>query len=394
MNSKVDGIKPSATIEISTQVRELRRKGIDIISLNIGEPDFAPPQAAVDGVLYALEHHISQYGAVPGFIELREKICEKLVENNLRYTPDEICVSTGAKQAVFNALMAVCEPGDEVLLPTPCWVSYDAMVRLCDAIPVPIELKLKNGFQLDIDALAERVTEKTKAIIINSPNNPTGAVYSKESLEKLVELAVRHDFWIISDEIYEKIIYDDNVHVSVGSLSEEARNHTITVNGFSKAYAIPGWRVGYSAAPKALAKTISKVQGHMTSAATSIAQYGAYYALMYGQESVQKMSEEYSARKKLISELLKNIPDVSFLEPQGTFYVFLDVQKYFNKLAGEERIANAIDLAKYVLNRAHVAIVPGEAFSMSGFERISFSNSRENIVQAITAMKKALSELK
>ena len=394
MNSKLDGIKPSATIEISSQVRELKRQGVDIISLNIGEPDFAPPQAAVDGVMYALEHHISQYGAVPGFLELREKICDKLLENGLHYTPNEICVSTGAKQAVFNALMAVCEPGDEVLLPTPCWVSYDAMIRLCDAIPVPVELKLRDGFQLDIDVLAAKVTKRTKAIIINTPNNPTGAVYSKDSLLKLAELAVKHNFWIISDEIYEKIIYEGNTHVSVGSLSDEAWNHTVTVNGFSKAYAIPGWRVGYSAAPSGLAKAISKVQGHMTSAATSIAQYGAYYALMNGQESVLKMCEEYSKRKELITKLINEIPDVSFLEPQGTFYVFLNVQKYFNRAAGESTICNAVDFSKYILNQAHVAIVPGEAFAMPGFVRISFSNSRDNIERAINAMAMALKELR
>lgn len=393
MSSKLDSIKPAATIELSTKIREMRKEGIDIISLNIGEPDFAPPQSAVDGVLYALEHHISQYGAVPGLFELREKVCEKLKENGLNYTPDEICVSTGAKQAVFNSLMAICEQGDEVMLPTPCWVSYDAMIRLCGATPVPVPLKAENGFQLDIDDISAKVNEKTRAIIINTPNNPTGAVYSKETLQKLVDLAVKHDFWIISDEIYEKILFDGNQHVSIASLSKEAWEHSVTVNGFSKAYAIPGWRVGYSAAPKNLAKSISKVQGHITSAATSIAQYGALYALEAGDDSVKAMAAEYAERKNILVEYLKTVPDISFLNPQGTFYVFVNVSRYLGRKDNGIAMYTSDALSKYILEKAHVAVVPGEAFGRSGYIRISFSNSKENILRGLEAIKTALLSL-
>lgn len=392
--SRVKNLKPSATIELSTQIREMRKKGIDVISLNIGEPDFAPPPAAEEGVRAALEKKISQYGPVPGLNELRERICEKLkIDNGLVYRPDEICVSVGTKQAIYNALVAVCGPGDEVLLPCPCWVSYNAMITLCGASAVPVYLKMENGFALDIEAIERHITERTRAIIINTPNNPTGAVYSEESLRELAELAVKHDFWIISDEIYEKILFNGCRHVSAAAVSDEAWEHCITANGFSKAYAIPGWRVGYSAAPKGAAKAISSIQGHITSAASSLAQMGALYAMNGAEADVLQMAEEYARRMEITGAKLAQIPGLRFKRPQGTFYYFIDVAEYFGRRDGETVIRTSDDFAKYILDKAHVAVVPGEAFDMAGYIRLSFANSQENISKGIDRIADALSRL-
>ena len=394
LSERAKNLKPSATIELSTKIRTMRKNGTDVISLNIGEPDFAPPSAAEEGVRAALEHKMSKYGAVPGFLELRENICEKLKnDNGLNYTPENICVSAGAKQAIFNALAAVCGPGDEVLLPSPCWVSYGAMIRLCGAEPVPVYMKMENGFALNVEELSRHITARTRAVIINTPNNPTGAVYSRESLCALAELAIKHDFWIISDEIYEKILFDGNRHFSVAASSPEAWEHCITTNGFSKAFAIPGWRVGYSAAPRAAAKAISSIQGHITSAATSLSQWGALYAMEGAQESVSQMVEEYKKRMELTGEKLSQIPEIRFNRPQGTFYYFVDVTKYLGQRNGDQIITSSNDLATYILEKGHVAVVPGEAFDMGGYLRISFSNSRENIARGIDQLADALSEL-
>lgn len=393
--ARVKNLKPSATIEISTKIREMRKNGIDIISLNIGEPDFTPPRAAEEGVEAALKEKLSQYGPVPGFDELRERICDKLKQDNgLIYRPDEICVSVGTKQAIYNALVAICGPGDEVLLPCPCWVSYEAMITLCGAEAVPVYLKMENGFALDIGEIEKHITARTRAIIINTPNNPTGAVYSEESLKELAELAIKHDFWIISDEIYEKILFNGNRHVSAASVSDGAWEHCITANGFSKAYAIPGWRVGYSAAPRSVAKTISSIQGHITSAASSLAQMGALYAMNGAEADVEKMVSEYAERMELTGNKLGEIPGLTYIRPQGTFYYFIDVASYFGKSDGNAVIRNADDFVKYVLDKAHVAIVPGEAFALAGHVRLSFSNSQENIVKGIDRMAEALGRLR
>ncbi|MCM0707667.1 pyridoxal phosphate-dependent aminotransferase [Faecalicatena sp. BF-R-105] len=392
---RVKTLKPAATIELSTKIREMKRSGVDIISLNIGEPDFAPPAAANDGVRAALDQNISKYGPVPGFPELREAICEKLRnDNGLTYRPDEICVSAGAKQAIFNALFALCGAGDEVLLPTPCWVSYDQMVNLCGATPVPVRLRLENGFALDVDAVERCITPRTRAIVINTPNNPTGAVYSEESLCALGRLAVKYDFWIISDEIYEKILFNGNTHFSVASVSEDVWSHCVTINGFSKAYALPGWRVGYSAAPRTLAKAISSIQGHVTSATASLSQMGALYAMRGAAESVKLMAEEYAARMVLTGDMLDKIPDILFNRPQGTFYYFLDVSAYLGRRFDGQIIEASDALSRFILEQAHVAVVPGEAFSLPMHLRLSFSNSRENIIEGVSRMAQAFAALK
>lgn len=388
---RVKEIKPSATIELSAAVREMKQQGIPIISLNIGEPDFAPPKEAEEGVIQALTEQISKYGPVPGMMNLRGLICNKLEkDNNLIYAPDQICVSNGTKQAIINSLLAICGPEDEVLVPTPSWVSYDAMIRLCGAKPIEIPCFMEDGFLPRIGNLKKAITSNTRAIIINTPNNPTGAVYSKDLLEGIVKLACDNDFWIISDEIYEKIIYNDNKHISIASISDDAYNHTITTNGFSKAYAMPGWRVGYSAAPKNLSKAISSVQGHMTSAVSSISQMGAYTALLNADEAVRTMTQEYSKRVTLVDKMLSLIPKIRYIMPQGTFYFFVDVTQYFGTKYNETTINNANDLALFFLNVGHVAVVSGEAFSYPGFIRISVSNSKNNLIVGLKAISETL----
>ena len=290
ISQRAQNIVASVTGELSAKVTELKAQGKDVIKLNIGEPDFRPPENIAEAAIAAIEEGFSKYVAIPGIIELRKAICAKLEkDNHLVYSPNEICVSTGAKQAVMNALMALCDPGDEVIIPTPCWVSYSEMVKLTGAAPVFVPCKAETGFALNVDDIAAAVTPHTKAIIICTPNNPTGAVYSEESLRQLAALAVEHDFFIVADEIYEKLVYGGAKHFSVASISREVRDHVITVNGFSKSYAMTGWRIGYAAARADIIKGMMKVQSQTTSATSAISQKAAVAALQGPQYDLHDM---------------------------------------------------------------------------------------------------------
>ena len=332
--------------------------------------------------------------AIPGIIELRKAICTKLEkDNHLVYSPNEICVSTGAKQAVMNALMALCDPGDEVIIPTPCWVSYSEMVKLTGAAPAFVPCKAETGFALNVDDIAAAVTPHTKAIIICTPNNPTGAVYSEQTLRALAALAVEKDFYIIADEIYEKLIFGDAKHFSIASISEEVRERCVTINGFSKAYAIPGWRLGYSAAVGEVAASIKSIQSHATSAANCIAQRAGVAALTGPQDSVEAMRREYERRRDYAFGALKAMPGVELELPHGAFYLFPKVDSYFGTQYQNYQINSSKDLANYLLDEAEIAVVFGEAFYMNGYLRISYANSMENIQEALRRMAEALKKL-
>ena len=386
---RLNRFEASATGAISNRVKEMRRAGQTILPLNAGEPDFDTPDTAKLAGIEAIQNGATKYTATNGFVELREAIAEKLEKDNgLKYTVNEICVCTGAKQAIFGAVMAICDEGDEVLIPVPSWVSYSSMVSIAGATPVFIPSNADNS--LDLARIEAAITPHTRAIIVCSPNNPSGAVYSEESLRTLADLAVRHDFFIISDEIYEKLIYDGYRHFSVASISPEVWERTVTVNGFSKGYAMTGWRVGYAAARKDIIKAMIKIQGQVTSCATSIAQKAALGALVGSQEATENMVKAFRERRDFVCGRLREIPNVSFAEPYGAFYVLVDITHYLGKSYGGKTVNTSLDLAEFLLDTAHVAVVPGSAFGAEGTIRIAYAKSIDVLTAGLDALDEAL----
>ena len=391
---RMNHFSASPSSALFARVAELRRRGKDIISLNVGEPDFNTPEHIKAAGVAAIAENFTRYTPDGGIPELREAIAKKLgTENGIEYAPGEIAVSVGAKQAVASALMVVAGPGDEVLVPVPCWVSYTGMIRLAGAVPVLVPVR-GDDFGLDMDAIERAVTPNTKAIVICTPNNPTGAVYSEESLRRLAELAVRRDFFIVADEIYEKLIYDGVRHFSVASISKEVRDRTVTVNGMSKAYAMTGWRIGYAAARSDVIKGIVAVQSQTTSSASAISQKASVAALLGPQDDLRDMASEFKRRRDYVVNRLNAVPGIRCPDAQGAFYVFPDVRPCLGKSFGGRKIETAVDLCEYLLDEALVAAVPGEAFHASGRIRVSYSNSMENLKEALDRMEKALAELR
>lgn len=394
LSPRMNNISGSPTSALLARVAELRQKGEDIISLNVGEPDCGTPANIKVAGIKAITDNFTKYTPGNGILELRQAIARKLrQDNNIAYEPGEICATVGAKQAIFNALMALCGEGDEVLLPVPCWVSYTEMVCIAGAEPVFVPVKNDQGFALDVEAIAAKITPKTRAVVICTPNNPTGAVYSEGSLRKLADLACKHDFYIIADEIYEKLIYDGERHFSIASISEEVRARTVTVNGMSKAYAMTGWRLGYAAAHKEVIDAIKALQSQMTSAASAISQKAAVAALSETQHDVELMVKEFDVRRRYVMERLTAIPGITCVMPKGAFYALPDVSAYFGKKHDGGVIADAGDLAAYILDAAKVAVVPGESFYITGKIRISYSNSMTNLDAALSRMEAALARL-
>lgn len=389
--SKFSGSPTSALI---AKVAELKRQGKDIISLNVGEPDFGTPDYIKVAGMKAIADNFTKYTPGNGILELRQAIVKKLKEDNgLDYTVNEVTTAVGAKQAIASAMMVIAGPGDEVLLPIPCWVSYTEMIRLAGATPVFVPVRQDN-YELDLDAIRAAITPHTKAIVICTPNNPTGAVYSEESLRELADLAVKHDFFIVADEIYEKMVYDGAKHFSVASISREVWERTITVNGFSKAYAMTGWRIGYAAARADVIKGIMAVQSQTTSATSAISQKAALAALQGSQHDMQVMVEEFKRRKDYVVQRLNAIEGITCPDVKGAFYVYPDVQRYLGKRFGDKVIENAVDLCQYLLDEALISTVPGEAYNVPGKIRISYSNSMENLEKALDRLEHALAQLK
>jgi len=384
---------PSKTIELEGTVVEMKASGIHVIGLNVGEPDFNTPENIIKACEKAIEEGKTKYTPVSGIMPLRKAICDKLKkDNDVNYTPKEIVVSTGAKQALHNALLTICSPGDEVIIPIPCWVSYVEMVKLADAIPVLVDTD--ENYQLDIAAIEKAITSRTKAVIINTPNNPTGAVYIENSLRALGELAVSHNFYVVSDEVYEKLVYDGHKHICIASLSEDIKAHSIIVNGFSKTYSMTGWRIGYSAAPSDIAKGIASLQGHTTSNSTTFVQWAALEALQGPSDTIDFMRQKFDERRIYLLERLNSIPGITCSKAVGAFYLMPDVSSYFGKSAGDKQIKDSFDFCSYMLEEAHLAIVPGAAFEAPKTVRISYSNSIENIKEGMDNMERALAKLK
>lgn len=378
---------------MSQKSAELKAQGVDVINLSVGEPDFNTPDHIKEAAKKAVDDNYSRYSPVAGYPALRKAIVAKLKkENGLDYTPEQIVCSNGAKQCVCNAVMALVSPGEEVIIPAPYWVSYPQMVLMADGKPVFVEAGIEQDFKITPAQLEEAITARTKAIILCSPSNPTGAVYSQAELEALAEVLRRHEqVYIISDEIYEHINYVGS-HASIARC-EGMYDRTIVINGVSKAYAMTGWRIGFCAAPLALAKAFSKLQGQYTSGPCSVSQVAATEAFAGPQECVEEMRQAFERRKELIVRLAREIPGLEVNEPHGAFYLFPQCSSYFGKRFGDKVIENSTDFALYLLEHAHVATVGGDAFGSPRCFRMSYATSDENIVEAMHRIKEALAEL-
>ena len=394
LSTLVNRLAPSATLAMSQKSAELKAQGVDIINLSVGEPDFNTPDHIKEAAKKAVDENYSRYSPVAGYPALRKAICAKLKnENGLDYLPEEIVCSNGAKQCVCNAVMALVSPGEEVIIPAPYWVSYPQMVLMADGKPVFVEAKIEQDFKITPEQLEAAITPKTRAIILCSPSNPTGSVYSKEELEALAVVLRKHEgVYIISDEIYEHINYV-GAHASIAAC-EGLKDRTIVINGVSKAYAMTGWRIGFLAAPLAIAKACSKLQGQYTSGPCSVSQVAATEAFAGPQECVEEMRQAFERRKNLIVKLAKEIPGFEVNDPHGAFYLFPKCSYYFGKTDGERTINNSMDFAIYLLEVGHVATVGGDAFGSPECFRMSYATSDENLEEALRRIKEAVSKLK
>lgn len=391
LSKKLSAISPSVTIGISTKVAQLRREGHEIISLSIGEPDFMTPEGAKNAAIEAVHANKTKYDAAAGLLELREAICNKLeTENGVTYTVDEIVVSNGAKHAITNTLMALLNPGDEVLIPKPYWTSYPEMVKLCGGAPVFVETQKSNQFKLTVDDLKSVITDKTKIIFITNPSNPSGAVYTKEELEPVVAYCVEKGIYIIADEIYERICYLDTF-TSVASLSEEAKDMTVIINGLSKSAAMTGWRLGYTACKKEIAKAISTIQGHLVSHPSTITQWASVEALNGCQDDMVHMVEEYKSRRDEAIRLFSEIEGVELVQPDGAFYLFADMSVIKEKMAYTDSFS--IEICNQLLDTYKLAVVPGIAFGLDDYIRLSYAADINDIREGIRRIKKFVESL-
>jgi aspartate aminotransferase len=392
---RVKNLKPSATLAVDAKAKALKEAGIEVINLSAGEPDFDTPEYIKSAAKKALDDGMTKYVATPGLLSLRKAICERLkIDYGFNYTPEEVLVTTGAKQAIFNFLLAVVNKGDEVLILSPYWVSYPAMVEIAEGIPKIISSSIEKNFEPDISEIEKNITSKTVGIIINSPSNPTGLIYSEEFLKGIAELAKKYDLWILSDDIYDKLRFDFKPPQNILSIAPELRDRVFMVNGVSKTYAMTGWRIGWLIGPKEIIKVCSNIQGQSTSHATSFAQKAAEIALTSPQDEVERMCKIFAQRAQLLSQILREIPGIEFIPPQGAFYLFAKVSAYYNKKTPEgKEIKDSVSFSEYLLDSAKVAVVPGSAFGDDEFIRISFANSEENLKKAISEIKKALEKL-
>ncbi|ABG85741.1 pyridoxal phosphate-dependent aminotransferase [Clostridium perfringens] len=391
LSRKAQNIGASLTLALTAKAGELKKEGIDVVSFGVGEPDFNTPKNIIEAATRAMEEGKTKYTATSGIVELKEAIARKLHDDNgLNYGTKNIIISTGAKQSLANVFMAILNPGDEVIIPVPYWVSYPELVKLSDGVPVFIETKKENDFKVTYDELKSVLSENTKAIVINSPNNPTGTVYSKKDLEVIAKFAKENDLIIISDEIYEKLIYGKEEHISIASSSEDAFKRTVVINGFSKAYTMTGWRIGYAACyNEELIKVMNNVQSHMTSNTNSIAQFAALEALNGDQETIKNMVKEFSLRRELMIELISEIEDLTFIEPKGAFYVMIDVSKVLKKA----NIKGSMEFANLLLKEENVVVIPGIAFGEDNFIRLSYATSKEEIIKGLKRIKEFVNKL-
>ena len=394
LSNRIEAIQESATLAMAAKAREFKNRGIDVINLSLGEPDFKTPQHICDAAKKAIDDgKYFAYPPVAGYQDLREALAAKYQkENSVPYKAENIVVSNGAKQSIANAMIALLNPGDEVIVFSPFWVSYDALVRLAEGVPIIVKGDLENDFKVSAEQFEKAITKKTKAVIFSSPCNPTGSVFTASELEEIAKVCVKHNLLAIADEIYEHIVYSGK-NVSLASLPGMFER-TITVNGFAKGFAMTGWRVGYIAAPKWVADGCNKVQGQITSANCSIAQRAALAAVTSDLTPTNNMVTEYAKRRQIVHDLLKEIPGVKTNMPQGAFYFFPDISSYFGKSNGSTSVKDADDFAMFMLETAHVSMVSGAAFGDEKCVRLSYAASEKDLREAMKRMKDALATLK
>lgn len=391
LSSKGKGISSSVTLAITAKAKTLKEQGVDVVSFGAGEPDFNTPENIQEAGIKAIKKGLTRYTPASGILELKEAICKKfLKDNHLEYKPSQIVISNGAKHSLYNTLMAICNPGDEVIVPIPYWVSYPELVKLVDGVPIYVETKEEDNFKYTKASLLNAITNKTKAIILNSPNNPTGVVYTKEELEMVAEIAIKHDLIIISDEIYEKLVYDGVKHISIASLSEEIKKRTVVINGVSKAYAMTGWRIGYAASEEEIAKIMSNIQSHATSNPNSLAQYASVEALNGPQDAIELMRKEFEKRRNYMVEKINSIANISCSKPDGAFYVMVNISKLIGKTIKGFEIKSSLDLCAALLEVEKVAAIPGAGFGSDNYIRLSYATSLKNIIEGLNRIEKFL----
>lgn len=394
VSDRVKEIGASPTMMVAAEAKKLKSEGVDVIDLSMGEPDFHTPNNIKTAGINAIEENRTRYTLNQGTNELRTAISAKLKrDNNLEYNLNEIIVSSGAKQSVYNSILATVNPGNEVIIPAPYWVSYPAMVSLAGGKNIVIQTDEKTGFKVTPEQLQKAITPKTKMLILCNPSNPTGSAYTKDELTALAEIVLKHNFYVLADEIYEKLVYDNFEFVSFASLSPEIKKKTILVNGISKTYAMTGWRIGYTAAPENIVSAINKIQSHTTSHASSISQHAAIEAVAGPQYVIHEMLEEFRNRREYFYSELTSIKGITCYKPEGAFYLFPNILHYLHKKSNVLKIETSFDFAMHLLYEAHIAAVPGSAFGSEGYLRMSYATSMDHLHEAIFRLKKTLEKI-
>ena len=395
LSKKALAIQPSMTLSITAAAKKMKSEGIDIISFGAGEPDFDTPDFIKEAAKQAIDEGKTKYTPSSGIFELKKSISIKFKKDNgLKYDVNQIIVSAGAKQCLSNVFQTILNPSDEVLIAIPYWVSYPELIKLSDGVPVFVSCESKNNYKYSLNALEQNVSSKTKAIIVNSPNNPSGAVYTKKELTFIAQFAKKHDLIIISDEIYEKLIYGDEKHVSIASLSEDAYNRTIVINGVSKSFSMTGWRIGYAAGIEQIIKTMTNIQSHTTSNPNSIAQYAALAAISTTDDSMELMVGEFKKRRNYMAQRLNNIKNISYIQPDGAFYIMINISSTFEKQYNNNKITDSNSFAKLLLKNFNTAVIPGVAFGMDEYIRVSYATSMQNIEKGLNRIENFLAQIK
>lgn len=394
LSNKAKAVKPSSTLAITAKAKELRAQGKDVVGFGAGEPDFNTPDNICEAATKAIRDGFTKYTPASGTQELKEAVCQKFEKfNNLHYKPEQIVISNGGKHSLTNVFQVLLNPGDEVIIPAPYWLSYPEIVRLADGVPVYIRTDAEHSYKVTPEQIEAACTDKTKAFILNSPSNPTGMLYNKKELEAIAEIAVKRDFFVVADEMYENLTYGDLEHVSIASLNEEIYKRTITCSGLSKSYAMTGWRIGYTGSSAEIAKLMGSVQSHQTSNPNSIAQKAAVEALNGDQSAVIAMNEEFENRRHYMYKRVVNMPLVSTIEPEGAFYIFIDVSKTFGMSYKGEKVGTVDNLAKILIEEYNVAVIPCTDFGYDTHIRLSYAISIEQIEKGLDRIESFLKEL-
>ncbi len=383
LSEKALAISPSLTLKITAMAKDMKKRGLDVVGFGAGEPDFDTPKHIKDAAVEALKIGMTKYTPASGTVELKKAVCADLKKHGLQYDPTQIVISNGAKHSLFNVFQAILNPGDEVIVITPYWLTYPELIKMADGVPVYVGAQECNNFEPLAEDIEAAVTKKTKAIIVNNPSNPCGCIYSQKTLEGIAEIAKKHDFFIVSDEIYDELVYDGNKHTSIAALSEDAYGRTILVNGLSKTYAMTGWRIGYTASRADIAKIMGSYQSHATSNPCSIAQFAGIAALTGPRDEVVAMREEFDARRKMMVDIIGKMDGVSCATPMGAFYVMLNISALKGRKLDGAEIKGSVDFAEKLLEKKLTAVIPGAAFGADDFVRLSYAISRENIEKGL-----------